>query len=122
MHSLQVESTTDDITKEITQKAFSSNDEKEKIKELIKLRGVGYAFASAMLHWFAKDKYPILDFRALWSCSSSKKPPYSFSFWWEYTKFCRKIAAKNNITMRTLDRALWQYSKEKQPSPPKQNE
>jgi hypothetical protein len=39
---------------------------------------------------------------------------YEFSFWWEYTQFCRKLAAEAGVSMRTLDRALWQYSKENQ--------
>jgi hypothetical protein len=31
-----------------------------------------------------------------------------------YTEFLRGVAAKAGVSMRTLDKALWQYSKEKQ--------
>jgi hypothetical protein len=31
-----------------------------------------------------------------------------------YAEFCRKTAAECGVSMRMLDRALWQYSKENQ--------
>jgi len=34
--------------------------------------------------------------------------------WWNYTVYCRALASKAGVDMRTLDQALWQYSKEKQ--------
>ena len=40
-------------------------------------------------------------------------PPYDFDLWRAYTGHCRGLAAAG-VTMRDLDRALWQYSKEKQ--------
>jgi hypothetical protein len=40
---------------------------------------------------------------------------YDFDSWWLYVEACRKMAHLNNFTMRELDRALWQYSKEHQP-------
>jgi hypothetical protein len=45
---------------------------------------------------------------------------YSFEYWWEYVVTCRRMferarRAYPRLTMRQLDRALWQYSKEKQP-------
>ncbi len=78
------------------------------------LDGVGWPTASAILHLFHKNKYPLLDFRALWSISIENYK-YNFNFWWDYVLFTRKISEKNNIDMRTLDRALWQYSKNNQP-------
>ena len=68
---------------------------------------------SAILHLFHKDRYPILDFRAVWSIGVESYD-YSFSFWWDYVSFCRVLADRNNVNMRTLDKALWQHSKEKQ--------
>ena len=37
---------------------------------------------------------------------------YDFRFWWEYVEICREISRQSQVGMRTLDRALWQYSKE----------
>jgi hypothetical protein len=35
-------------------------------------------------------------------------------FWNESSQECRKLAREAKVNMRELDRALWQYSKEKQ--------
>jgi hypothetical protein len=73
------------------------------------------ADASVLLHFGQKDPYPILDFRALWSLGLDEGPSvYNFKFWWEYVECCRDLRTKAGTTMRTLDRALWQYSKEHQ--------
>jgi hypothetical protein len=67
-----------------------------------------------ILHFFHRDRYPILDFRALWSLHCEVPKQYDFRFWQEFTEFCRGLAEQTGASMRTLDRALWQYSKEKQ--------
>jgi hypothetical protein len=54
-----------------------------------------------------------LDIRALWSLGiDANTVPYSFELWSDYTLFCGKLAQETNVTMRELDRALWQYPKE----------
>lgn len=60
------------------------------------------------------DLYPILDYRALWSLGIDPPPAYDFPFWRAYTLACRELAAGAGVSMRDLDRALWQYSKENQ--------
>ncbi len=100
--------------KEITRIALSSNNERLKIEILTLLHGVDWPSASVILHFGDKKKYPILDFRALWSLGFEEPPKYNFEFWWEYTLFCRNLAKEFKMSMRDLDRALWQYSKENQ--------
>ena len=34
------------------------------------------------------------------------------SFWLEYLEACRALAGRAGVSIRTLDKALWQYSKE----------
>ncbi len=104
----------DDYVKEITGWAFTATNERSKIEVLTLLDGIGEPTASAVLHLFHKDPYPILDFRALWSVGLEESEQYSFSFWWCYVCFCRDVACRNQVDMRTLDWALWQYSKCKQ--------
>lgn len=111
-----IEKNQDEYVKEITYWSFSASQERSRIEVLTLLDGVKWPTASAILHLFHKEPYPILDFRALWSVQLDMPKQYSFSFWWEYVQFCRTIAQRNSIDMRTLDRALWQYSKEKQVS------
>ena len=64
--------------------------------------------------FFHRHPYPILDYRALWSLSLKLPKCYSFEFWWAYVEYCRELSSRNGVDMRTLDKALWQYSKEKQ--------
>lgn len=109
-----IEKNQDGYVKEISAWSFSANQERSRIEVLTLLDGVMWPTASVILHLFHKEPYPILDFRALWSVNLEVPQLYSFSFWWEYVQFCRTVAKRNSIDMRTLDRALWQYSKEKQ--------
>jgi len=59
-------------------------------------------------------KYPILDYRALWSLGYKKQPTYTFPFWAAYCELTSALAKESAVTMRTLDGALRQYSKDKQ--------
>ena len=108
-----VEKNDPDYIRDITSCAFTAKSERARVSVLTCLDGVAMPTASAILHLFHKDRYPILDFRAVWSIGVESYD-YSFSFWWDYVSFCRVLADRNNVDMRTLDRALWQYSKEKQ--------
>lgn len=100
--------------KDITSISLSSKNERLKIEILTLLEGVSWPSASVILHFADKRKYPILDFRALWSLGFDETPKYNFEFWWEYTQFCRNLANECKVSMRDLDRALWQYSKDNQ--------
>jgi hypothetical protein len=99
-----------------TRLALSTPDEQIRIESFSRLRGVAYPTASVLLHFACPDAYPIIDVRALWSLGWDS-PPMSctFAFWWEYTVACRSLAKNAGVTVRTLNRALWQYSKEHQP-------
>ena len=107
-----VEKNNDEYIKEVTACAFAASDERSRIEMLTVLDGVSWPTASVLLHLFHKDRYPILDFRALWSCSLDVPKQYSYSFWGRYVEFCRAVAERNGVSMRVLDRALWQYSKD----------
>ena len=98
----------------ITGLSFSTSDDRARIELLTLLDGVGWPTASVILHFFHRESYPILDYRALWSVRAKPPRKYTFDFWWRYTLYCRRIAKKAGVRMRTLDKALWQYSKERQ--------
>lgn len=100
---------------ELTRLALSTPDERQRIESLTQLHGVQFPTASVLLHLAHRDRYPIIDYRALWSLGIETSPAsYSFGFWWAYTEVCRSLADAADVPMRTLDRALWQYSKERQ--------
>ncbi len=103
--------------REITGYALKSQDERVRWDILTQLKGIGFPTASAVLHLFHEAPYPIIDVRTIWSLSVDNYNysfNYSFTFWQEYVAFCRALAERNNVDMRTLDRALWMYSKKKQ--------
>ena len=100
---------------ELTRFALSTSSERARIGIMPLLHGVAWPTASVLLHFAHREPYPILDYRALWSLDTDKPPyDYTFPFWIEYVTFCRAVAKQAGRSMRTLDRALWQYSKENQ--------
>jgi hypothetical protein len=101
----------EDFIREVTALALKTKSERLRIEVLTLLDGVSWPTASVLLHFGHLERYPILDFRALWSLSIPEpQGEYKFSFWWDYVQVCREIADKCGVTMRTLDRALWQFS------------
>ena len=106
-----------EFVKAVTAAAMASPEERLRIEVLTLLSGVQWPTASVILHFCAIESYPILDFRALWSLSKVQpKSGYDFPFWWGYCEATRRLAATARVSMRVLDRALWQYSRENQPS------
>ncbi len=105
---------TADEVSEVTRVALATPAERLRIGALRCLAGVDWPTASVLLHLAHRDPYPILDVRALWSWGFDESPSYSFELWWQYVEHCRALARRQDVDMRTLDRALWQYSKEHQ--------
>lgn len=103
----------DSFVRKITAHSFASKDEKERIETLIQLQGVAWPSASVILHLCHPDPYPILDVRAIESIGMENVSSYNFSFWWAYVEACRKISVTTGHDMRTIDRALWMFSKSK---------
>ena len=102
------------LIKDATKLAFATADERAKIGILRLLAGVDWPTASVLLHFSDRRPYPILDTRALWSLGVTATGRYDFDFWRRYTLFLRGLARSTGHSMRTVDRALWQYSKERQ--------
>jgi len=110
-----VERNSDQFVREVTGLALSQGvSEEMRIKCLPLLCGVQWPVASVVLHFGSEDRYPILDFRALWSLQEPQPETYELDLWLRYTDFCRQYVAEHHLSMRTFDRALWTYSKENQ--------
>jgi hypothetical protein len=103
-----------DFVREITSFAFKATYEESRIGALVLLKGVQFPTASVILHFCVDRSYPILDFRALWSLGIERPAAYTSEFWRSYIDICRAMAQKQGMTVRELDMALWQYSKEHQ--------
>jgi hypothetical protein len=98
----------------LTQLALATNEEPLKMELLRALNGVDWATASTLLHFCDERPYPILDYRALWSLGYPQPPHYTMTFWLSYLGYVRGLAHNTHHQIRTVDRALWQYSKEHQ--------
>ena len=95
-----------------TRAAFAAGDETARIAALLSLDGVGVPTGSALLHFAFPDRYPVLDVRALESLGVRGRSTYPPAFWLAYLDACRALAAAHGVTVRTLDKALWQFSRE----------
>jgi hypothetical protein len=100
--------------KEITKWCFSTKNERAKIEVLNILDGVDWPTASFILHLYHSDDYPVIDVRALWTCNMNPKLRPNYNFWNQYCLFVRGIQDRTGLDMRTIDKGLWQYSKQHQ--------
>jgi hypothetical protein len=96
-----------------TARALSAREEADRIAPLLELEGVGVPTASTLLYFAFPGDYPILDVRALESLGVRSRSTYTISFWLQYLDACRAMARANGVSIRTLDKALWQHSKER---------
>jgi hypothetical protein len=97
----------------VTRRALGSEDEAARIAALLELDGIGVPTASTLLYVAYPADYPILDVRALESLGVKSRSVYPVSFWLAYLEACRAIAHRAGVSLRTLDKALWQHSKER---------
>lgn len=102
-----------DVAKALRFATDKRTSEKWAIETLCRLKGVGVPVASAILTMVYPDKYTIIDFRALEALGIQRGDgEETVDFYLEYLRTCRSLAQECKIDLRTLDRALWQWSKE----------
>ncbi len=111
-----VEANTAAGIKQATQDGLAASNDVQAIDALTSLSGVGVPTASTLLHFAHPTRYPILDVRALASLGCTARTTYPATFWAEYAAACRHISASNGVSLRTLDKALWEFSKERSQS------
>jgi hypothetical protein len=104
---------TDAAVARATGLALATEDEAVRMSTLLELDGVGVPTASTLLYCASPGRYPILDVRALESLGVKPRSQYPLSFWLGYLDACRELAGCAGVSLRTLDKALWQHSKER---------
>jgi hypothetical protein len=92
--------------------AVTAKTDRAAVAVLLGLHGVGVPVASAILTAVDPERFTIIDFRALEALGVPKWPG-TVDFYLAYLDACRVLACKHNVPLRTLDRALWQWSKER---------
>ena len=99
--------------KEVTQVSLSTKNEKLKIEILTLLKGVQIRMASTILFFCFPEQYTVMDYRAWDSLKALDKINGdigdTFECWQKYNEICREIAKQNGVSLRKLDKALWQY-------------
>jgi hypothetical protein len=88
------------------------SDDRERLEALLSLRGIGWPTASVLLHLPYPERYPILDKRALHALGVVDAPRHSSDFWERYVAAYLQLIEQAGVDGRTLDQALWQWSKE----------
>ena len=104
-----------ELVKELTHFSFATKNEEAQIKILMILNGVSWPIASAILHFAFPYKYPILDYRALWSLGWERPRFYNFKLWQKYCNKITQLSQQIVLPIRVIDKALWEYSKQNQP-------
>jgi len=77
------------------------------------LRGVGTPMASAILTALDQEQYTVIDFRALEALGVANAQADLEFYIRHYLPECKRLASEAGVSLRTLDRALWAWSKRK---------
>jgi hypothetical protein len=101
------------VVRAATRRALADPDEAARMQALLTLSGVGVPTASTLLFFAYPALYPILDVRALEALGVKPRSQYPIGFWLGYLEACRALAVRCGVSIRTLDKALWQWSKER---------
>ncbi len=83
--------------------------ERERMRALRELHGVGWPTASVLLHLTSPDRWPILDVRVVHALGL-RDATYGYAFWEAFVRNHRDLVERAGIDGRTLDRGLWQWS------------
>lgn len=103
----------DDEIKAATATALTAQGEAGRMEALTAIPGVGAPVGSALLLFACGDTYPILDVNALASLDHKGRGRYPTEFWLRYLGFVRQLAAENHMSAREVEKALWEYEKQR---------
>lgn len=102
----------------LTRAAFTTRSEREKLRLLTELKGVGVPMASAILTFIWPERYGIIDIRVwrlLYALRSVKSNAdgvgFNFNHWYSYLSKLRYHAKRLNVPVRTVERTLFDYHK-----------
>lgn len=110
------ESNEDKEIQDVTRATYLKTDALEKLRSLMTLKGVGVPVASTIIHYMQSDEFPIFDYHCrhvlletgIWN---RDKNDASARAWLFYVAIMRDLAAKLDVTLRDLDKALFAYDK-----------
>jgi hypothetical protein len=115
------ESNSDKDFKEISKLSFESKDERVRMRVLTALNGVSYPAASAILLFYDRRQYPIIDIR-VWKQlykaglvgTNARGQGFRLTEWEKYLVTIRKLADKLKLTPRQVEKRLFDIDKAEQ--------
>jgi len=93
--------------------ATSAATARAAIAVLCGLRGIAVPVASAVMTAVDQERFTVIDFRALQTLGVELESP-TIDQYTQYLEYCQAKSQELALTLRDLDRALWQHSKERQ--------
>ena len=108
----RVAANTDAEIGDALQLAQQAETDRAAVGVLTGLDGVDVRMASAILAAIDPDGFTILDVRAL-EALGVETEQYSLGLYVSYLAFCRQLANDCKVSLRELDQAMWQWSKER---------
>jgi hypothetical protein len=88
--------------------AVHAHEPRSAFAVLMGLRGVAVPMASAILTAIDQEKYTLVDWGAVEALGVPDADYYNLNFYLKYYfPECKRLAAEANVSLRTLDRALW---------------
>jgi hypothetical protein len=104
---------TDEEISDTLKLALEAKTPRAAITVLRGLVGVDVPVASAILATMRPDEHTIIDWRALQALGAYKSNMViDTKLYVSYLHHCKEIAERNGVSLRELDRAMWQWSKE----------
>jgi len=86
--------------------AMAVQHERTAVAVLCGLRGIGVAMASAISTAVDRERFTVIDWRAL-KALGVKRSWLTVDDYLDYLAYCRTKAKKHRISLRDFDRALW---------------
>jgi lambda repressor-like predicted transcriptional regulator len=100
------------ILKRVREIVDAGGDAGDAVAELLKLNGVQVPTASAVLANVYPEKFTVIDQLALRALGVNDQ---AIAFYRYYNNECHRLASENGVSIRTLDRALWEWGKTNPP-------
>lgn len=115
------QSNSDKDFQEITKLSFSTKNERVKIHILTALKGVNIPAASAILMFYDRKRYPVIDirvwkqlFKANLVDTNPKGQGFSLDEWVNYLTIIRGIAKELKLTPRQVEKRLYDIDRREQ--------
>lgn len=118
---IRYESNSESDIIDITKLAFDTKNDKLKIHILTSLSGVSYPAASALLMFYDKTLFPVIDIR-VWTelynvglvTNNERGQGFTLEQCWRYIEIIREIAKETNLSARQVEKRLFDYNKSNQ--------